>query len=120
MCLDCQPVPDADLTAVPVARPTVPVAGPIHDVVDAVDAGSAPALAEAELVGDLDALAGPAGAPSPIPPVLSCGLDLRDGCWTLSVNLGGTHLVGTLRVDRGTGHLIISGDLYRDPKPVIV
>jgi hypothetical protein len=48
-----------------------------------------------------------------------CRLDLRDGCWAISVRFGGQSLVGTLRVDRGTGHLIISGDLYNDPPPVV-
>jgi hypothetical protein len=53
------------------------------------------------------------------PPIVPCHLDLRDGCWMITVNLGGGNLVGTLRVDRGTGHLIVSGDLYNDPQPVI-
>ena len=114
MCPHCPSGDDVDSIAVPVTRPDVPLAGPISDAPegDAGPGGLAAGPPEDLPIGPLP--------PGPFPPpFVACHLDLRDGCWALSVNLGGRNLVGTLRVDRGTGHLIVSGDLYRDPPPVV-
>src|SRR4029450_7828971 len=90
MCRTCQSAGDLDGFAVEVTHPTVPLAGPL---LEASEPGGA----------------GP-GAPVPTPGPLTRALPPR---------FGGQSLVGTLRVDRGTGHLIISGDLYNDPPPVV-
>jgi hypothetical protein len=127
MCLKCQSAGDLNDVSVEVTRPTVPLAGPILEASDAGDAGPAiPAPDPGPLpvpVPDPPVLAPlplPPGTPlPPFPPFVLCGLDLRDGCWAISVRLGAASLVGTLRIDRGTGHLIASGDLYNDPPPVV-
>ncbi|MFC9324302.1 hypothetical protein [Kitasatospora sp. NPDC057015] len=63
----------------------------------------------------------------PVPQVQRCDLDFRDGCY--QVNITPSHslfrnVVGTLRIDRaapaaGADGVIVSGDLYRDPPPLI-
>jgi len=61
---------------------------------------------------------GPQGA-APIPPLIPCKLDFREGCYQINFQPTGslTTFEGTLRVDRsapdgGADHLIVSGDLY--------
>ena len=124
MCRTCQSAGDLDGFAVEVTQPTVPLAGPILEASEPGEAGpGAPVPTPGPLPGPIPEL--PPGPPEipprpfPFPPFVPCRLDLRDGCWAISVRFGGQSLVGTLRVDRGTGHLIISGDLYNDPPPVV-
>lgn len=52
----------------------------------------------------------------PVPPKL-CIVDLPDGCYRLAVKplLGNGTYRGSLRVDRGEGKLVVSGDLYWFP-----
>lgn len=127
MCLKCQSVGDLDDLAVEVAHPTVPLAGPILEASEPGDAGpGSPTPDPGPLPGPVPdpPIPGPLALPPetpprPFPPFVPCRLDLRDGCWAISVRLGARSLVGTLRVDRGTGHLIVSGDLYNDPPPVV-
>src|SRR3954468_4672126 len=66
----------------------------------------------------------PQGA-APIPPLIPCKLDFREGCYQINFQPTGslTTFEGTLRVDRsapdgGADHLIASGDLYTH-RPVI-
>ena len=126
MCLKCQSAGDLDDVAIEVARPTVPLAGPVLEASEPGDAGPGlPVPDPGPLPGPVPdppipvPLPQPPGIPfPPFPPFVPCNLDLRDGCWAISVRLGTASLVGTLRVDRGTGHLIVSGDLYNDPPPV--
>ena len=128
MCLTCQSVGDLGDLAVEVARPAIPLAGPILEASEPGDAGpGVPVPDPAPLPGPVPDPPVPVPLPQPPgiplrpfpPPFVPCNLDLRDGCWAVSVRLGGGSLVGTLRVDRGTGHLIASGDLYNDPPPVV-
>lgn len=103
---------------VPLATAIVPDNGspaPFPDSTESGDAGLPPQL--------------PPGFPPqlpPIPPIKPCQLNFRDGCYALTVRPAGAARpwVGTLRVDRGgpasgSDKLIVSGDLYRSPVPVI-
>src|SRR5512142_48619 len=125
MCLKCQSAGDLDDAAIEVVRPAVPLAGPVLEASEPGDASPGlPAPDPGSLPGPVPdppipvPLPQPPGIPLPPFPFVPCNLDLRDGCWAISVRLGTASLVGTLRVDRGTGHLIVSGDLYNDPPPV--
>jgi hypothetical protein len=105
--------------------PDVPVAGAIS--------------IEQEGAGDTGVVVNPnrpivTGIPNPrdpgiphFPPLTPCNLDFRDGCYsvTLQPNLVPFgKQVGTLRIDRGApasgpDGVIVSGDLYSTPPPVI-
>lgn len=69
----------------------------------------------------------PPVVPPVIPPLRSCSPDFRDGCYEVTIRSapGVFHsTVGTLRVDRaapasGPDGVIVSGDLYHRPDPVL-
>ncbi|CAL9339251.1 hypothetical protein [Streptomyces sp. Tu 3180] len=69
----------------------------------------------------------PPDAPPALPPSRPCAPDFRDGCYEVTIRSDLSVLratVGTLRVDRaapasGPDGVIVSGDLYHRPDPVV-
>lgn len=83
---------------------SVPLAEPVPETDEAQD-----------LAGGLQPVPGPVPIPIPLPKF--CLVPLPDGCYRLTYtkNNGTGSFRGTLRVDRATGTLVISGDLYWFP-----
>ncbi len=101
----------------PVAVAGVPIATPLAVSRSSVES-DVPAVAAGEELGFAVKSGG----------FTFCHLDFRDGCYQVAISTGvvtlGDRLEGTLRVDRvtpesGPDGIIVSGDLYRAPDPVV-
>lgn len=129
-CNSPKTVHDAGPLAMPIGIPEVPIAGPIEAV------GLTPDPEGPPIVGP--PIPWPGGEIPTIPelpgskipkfpdwPIRRCRQNFPNGCWmlTLSPSNAARPFIGTLRVDRGapaagSDGLIVSGDLYRQPRVI--
>jgi hypothetical protein len=129
MC-DCNHHPgehrDRGELAMPVLRPTIPVAGLIEPVGLTPYPDPPPGPLPEPPIPEIPGLPELPSIPEiPIFPKLQfCNLGFLDGCYSLTIRRTGSlwSQVGTVRVDRGAPDagpdgLIVSGDVYNDPPP---